>query len=316
MSRRRGVVVLVALLAVAVTVVVILAVTMVAGTGGSDRHGRGGALPSGGVTPPGTATAPGSPPVSPAPTTTPGGSPSVGGPTTADRWRPGLGLTWQWQLTGTVDTSVPADVYDLDGVTTSAETVAALHRAGRKVICYLNAGAWEGFRADSDRYPAPVQGRALEGWPNEKWLDIRRWDLLEPVLSARLAECRDKGFDGVEPDNVDAYANDSGFPLTAADQLTYNRRLADLAHRHGLAVGLKNDVEQVPQLVAFFDFAVNEECARYDECDGLRAFTAAGKPVFHVEYDVAVEKFCGPAKELGFSSMRKRLDLDAWRQPC
>jgi hypothetical protein len=48
----------------------------------------------------------------------------------------------------------------------------------------------------------------------------------------------------------------------------------------------------------------------------LRVFTAASKPVFHVEYDLPVEKFCATTKQLGFSSMRKRLDLDEWRQPC
>ncbi len=48
-----------------------------------------------------------------------------------------------------------------------------------------------------------------------------------------------KGCDGVEPDNMDGYANDSGFPLTAEDQLTFNRFIANEAHRRGLAVGLK-----------------------------------------------------------------------------
>ncbi|GAB3869296.1 endo alpha-1,4 polygalactosaminidase [Dactylosporangium cerinum] len=231
-------------------------------------------------------------------------------------WKPAVGATWQWQLTGTLDTSVAVDVYDVDAVTTSAADVARLKSAGRRVICYVNVGAHEDFRADAGNFPESVRGKGLEGWPGEKWLDIRRWDTLAPLLEARFKVCKDKGFDAVEPDNVDGYANNSGFPLTADDQLTFNRRVADLAHRLGLGVGLKNDVEQAGALEPAFVFAVNEECAHYDECDTLKVFIAAGKPVFHVEYDVDTGKFCPKTTALRFSSMKKKEDLDAWRQAC
>jgi hypothetical protein len=231
-------------------------------------------------------------------------------------WRPSGAPSWQWQLHGKLDVSVPADVYDIDAVESSAADVATLHRVGRKVICYVNAGAYEDFRPDKKRYPAGVLGKGLDGWPGERWLDVRRWDVLEPILRDRFAACRQKGFDGVEPDNVDGYAGQSGFPLTADDQVTFNRRVADLAHRYGLAVGLKNDVEQAASLAPWFDFAVDEECARYDECERLRVFPAAGKPVFHAEYELTTAAFCPAARQLGFSSMRKRVELDAWRQPC
>jgi len=62
--------------------------------------------------------------------------------------------------------------------------------------------------------------------------------------------------------------------------------LAAEAHAHGLAYGLKNDLDEVPQLVADADFAINEECFQYNECDGLQPFIDAGKAVFQVEYTV------------------------------
>jgi hypothetical protein len=136
------------------------------------------------------------------------------------------------------------------------------------------------------------------------------------LLAARFDQCRAKGFDAVEPDNVDGYANDSGFPLSADDQLTFNRRIAALAHERGMSVGLKNDLDQIEQLQPDFDFAVNEECMRYDECDQLKPFLEAGKAVLHVEYDVAPETFCAKARALRMSSMRKPLDLGPDRQPC
>jgi hypothetical protein len=231
-------------------------------------------------------------------------------------WRPRAGMSWQWQLTGTLDTSINVEVFDLDAFTTPAATVSSLKAAGRHTICYVNVGAKEDFRPDAGTFPSSVVGKDLEGWPGEKWLDIRRWDLLEPVLIERFKTCKSKGFDAVEPDNVDGYSNQSGFPLTADDQLAYNRHVADLAHRMNLAVGLKNDVEQAATLAPAFDFAVNEECTRYKECDELRVFTASGKPVFHVEYDLDTGQFCASAKALGFSSMKKKQSLDAWRQPC
>ena len=120
----------------------------------------------------------------------------------------------------------------------------------------------------------------------------------------------------MEPDNVDAYANDSGFPLRAADQLDFNRRIAELAHDHGLAVGLKNDVEQADELAPVMDFAVNEECVKYRECSTLAVFIAAGKPVFHAEYDLPATAFCPVAKPLGFSSIGKQFALDANRVTC
>jgi len=237
-------------------------------------------------------------------------------PAAARWWRPTAGLTWQWQLTGALDLSVAVDVYDIDAVDATSAQVASLHAAGRRAICYISAGSYENWRPDAARFAPAVLGSPLDGWPGERWLDIRRWDVLQPIMADRMAMCAAKGFDGVEPDNIDGYTNTTGFALTAADQLAYNRRLADLAHAHGLGVGLKNDIEQVAALAPFFDFAVNEECARYAECEPLAAFIAANKPVFHVEYELAVTGFCPAARQLGLSSMRKRLSLDAWRQPC
>jgi hypothetical protein len=230
-------------------------------------------------------------------------------------WQPRPGLAWQWQLDGRVDPSVDVPVYDIDGFENSAADVARLHRDGRKVICYINVGAWEDFRPDRDDFPRSVLGRP-NGWRGERWLDIRRLPVLRPIMERRFDMCREKGFDAVEPDLVEGYGNDTGFPLTARDQLRYNRMIADIAHERGLAVGLKNDLAQIPQLLDDFDFAVNEECAQYGECALLEPFVAAGKAVFHVEYAEPPARFCPVARELRLSSMLKKPQLDVWRKPC
>jgi hypothetical protein len=234
----------------------------------------------------------------------------------SSRWLPRPGVTWQWQLDGRVDVTVPAAIYDVDGFETSATLVRRLHRLGRKVICYIDAGAYESYRPDSDRFPAVVLGKPDLPWPGERWLDIRRLDLLAPIMIDRLKMCAKKGFDGVELDEIDGYTNDTGFPLTARDQLRYNRFVARETRRLGLAAGLKNDVEQVRELVGDFDFAVNEQCFEYRECRLLLPFIKRHKAVLHVEYRVPAGRFCPVTSRLGFSSMQKHLDLGRWRRPC
>ncbi|KUN80471.1 endo alpha-1,4 polygalactosaminidase [Streptomyces griseoruber] len=250
-----------------------------------------------------------------------GTPPSSGSPSgTADsstgaRWRPRPGLAWQWQLNSRVDPSVDVPVYDIDGFENTAADVARLHRDGRRVICYVNVGAWEDFRSDKDAFPKSVLGRQ-NGWAGERWLDIRKISVLRPIMERRFDMCRDKGFDAVEPDLVEGYGNTTGFPLTARDQLRYNRMIARLAHDRGMSVGLKNDLPQIPQLLSHFDFAVNEECAQYGECARLTPFIEAGKAVFHVEYAQPTSSFCAESRRLKLSSMQKRLELGVWRKPC
>ncbi len=230
-------------------------------------------------------------------------------------WAPDPVTSWQWQLQGEIDTSVDVQMYDVDGFETRAATVQALHDDGRAVVCYLSAGSWENWRPDAGDFPDSVKG-ASNGWPGERWLDIRRLRVLGPIMQARLDICADKGFDGVEFDNVDGYQNRSGFPLSGADQLRYDVYLANQAHRRGLTAVLKNDLGQVPDLLPYFDAALDEQCFQYNECNRLRPFVANGRAVFTVEYKLELADFCPQAAELGFNSMKKKLSLQVWRDPC
>lgn len=235
---------------------------------------------------------------------------------TAAVWQPAPGTAWHWQLSGEIDTSRQVAMYDIDLFDASQRTIKELRDAGRVVICYFSAGSWEEWREDADQFPAAVLGNTLDGWPDEKWLDIRQIGTLSPTMTARLDLAVSKKCDGVEPDNVDGYANDSGFPLTGADQLAYNRWLAQEAHARGLSIGLKNDLDQIPDLVADFDWALNEQCFEYNECAALLPFVQAGKAVFGVEYSGDPAAFCPQANQMGFSWLKKKLELDASGTDC
>ena len=133
-------------------------------------------------------------------------------------WHPPARPSFYWQLQGKLVQSVPASVYDVDGFENTAAEVTALHADGRRVVCYVDVGTAENFRPDYSSFPKSVLGRS-NGWPGERWLDIRRTDVIEPIMAARFRMCAEKGFDAVEPDNIEAFTNKSGFPITAADQL-------------------------------------------------------------------------------------------------
>lgn len=254
------------------------------------------------ATPPAIDAAPGQPPDAAAP---------------GSHWQPAPGTSWQWQLSGTIDTSVDVTMYDIDLFDTPQTTIDALRGDGRVVICYFSAGSREDWRPDAGDIPTGAVGEPLDGWPGEAWLDVRDSGV-RAVMAARLDLAVAKRCDGVEPDNVDGYANDSGFPLTGDDQLAFNRYLATEAHARGLSIGLKNDLDQVPALLPDFDWALNEECFAYDECDALAPFVAAGKAVFNVEYgdQALADSICPDANARDFDTLVKDLELGPERIAC
>jgi len=120
----------------------------------------------------------------------------------------------------------------------------------------------EPWRTDANDFPQAVIGKKMSSW-DEYWLDISNIDALKGIMTKRLDLAAEKNCDGVEPDNVDAYQNDSGFALTSQDQIAYNKFLAEEAHKRGLSVGLKNSVELVAELEPYFDWALNESCFQW-----------------------------------------------------
>jgi len=229
---------------------------------------------------------------------------------------PPVTADWQIQYTDEMDDSLDVDVFNLDLFETDLTSITTLHERSIFVMCYFSAGSHEDWRPDSSKFPQEVLGRQMEDWPGEKWLDIRQLNILAPILEARLDLAVQKGCDGVDPDNVNGYTNDSGFSLSYDDQLAFNIYLANAAHARGLSIGLKNDLDQIPDLVDHFDWALNEECFSFDECELLMPFVRAGKPVFVIEYEMSPGDFCESAIQMGFNAIVKNWELDAFLIPC
>jgi endo-alpha-1,4-polygalactosaminidase (GH114 family) len=205
-----------------------------------------------------------------------------------------------------------ASVFEVDLFDTPASTFRSLKRQGIKVICYFSAGTSEDWRPDYKDFQAADKGSCYDGWAGERWLDVRRpgvWN----VMRKRIRLARQKGCDAIDPDNVDVANNTNGIgtptignltngianlsnstgkvanvtALTNNDTIIYVRKLAREAHRLRMAFGLKNTPELLPHVSNVTDFAVNESCAQDDLTGGCGVYanlTAAGKPVYHIEY--------------------------------
>ena len=253
-----------------------------------------------------------------------GGTTSGTAAPAALKWTPPRGLRWQYQLQGTVNTTIctvpfaggacvhpgvfDIDLYAANGTTLNTAAVNQIHARHAHAVCYVDAGTSEDWRPDAAKIPAALMGKS-NGWPGERWLDIRKTAVLLPIIKARTQKCVQAGFDAVDYDNVDGYTNVTGFPLTAANQLAFNRALAQLAHGLGLAVGLKNDIEQVTALRPDFEFAVNEQCFQYRECGVYDAWKPAGTPVLEVEYSALPKNYCPAAYAGGRAAIYKQLSM-------
>ncbi|MCF6303068.1 MAG: endo alpha-1,4 polygalactosaminidase [Devosiaceae bacterium] len=237
---------------------------------------------------------------------------------------PAPGASWDWQLSEAIDPPEGIEVFDADPDNVTREQIMALNEAGVYTICYISVGTMEDWRDDAAQYsdplifPNPVVGKAYEGWPGEFFLDIRQ-PTLRYVMQRKFNDCRIKGFQAVEPDNMDVYTNDSGFDLTAADTVRYVAQLVSDARAQGLEIGQKNTPELTGKLVSIMDFIITEDCYADGWCDDALLYIAAGKPVFNAEYtDTGVDfaAACAYAAENNISMIRKDRDLTVEREVC
>lgn len=236
------------------------------------------------------------------------------GAASSDYFRPDAGPhRWQWQLSTELEAPLDVAVYDIDWEAPESD-VQRLKEQGTFVICYVSVGSWEDFRPDAGDFPEAVIGNDYDGWPGEKYVDIRS-EALRAIMLERFDVCRDKGFDAIEPDNMDVFelGDESGFPLTRADGIAYARFLADAAHARGLGIGQKNAASITEDIVNDYEWALTESC--YSDgawCDDVGAYVLADKPVFMCEYEASsFEDACGYATGRGYSAILKNLDLDA-----
>ncbi len=186
--------------------------------------------------------------------------------------------------------------YQLGGAYPPPEGVQVLVRdskekplKGKFNVCYINGFQTQpGESWPSDLILKDSKGRPIvdPDWPDENILDIstdaKRKKILKK-MEVTIANCAKAGFDAVEFDNLDSYTRSRGLLKLAATK-EFARLLVAATHGKGLKGGQKN----TPELTASdrkkigFDFAVAEECQRYDECAQYTKYY--GTRVMDIEY--------------------------------
>lgn len=163
--------------------------------------------------------------------------------------------------------------------------------AGLYNICYVN-----GFQAQPgedllwEKHPDLIL-RDKSGQPviDENWnemlldtsTDAKRAALAE-IVGGWIRGCAASGFDAVEIDNLDSYSRSGGL-LNEANNVAFMKLLSTVAHQSGLAIAQKNSAELVNQAKQMgTDFAVVEECNRWDECGDYQS--VYGDLLFIIEY--------------------------------
>lgn len=232
---------------------------------------------------------------------------------------PNPGADWDWQLSENIASPQSIQVFDTDPDNVSRAQIMALNAAGVYTICYVSVGTLEDYREDVKLFPSQVLGKRYEDWPDERFADIRDPHSIPALMAKRFANCAQKGFQAVEPDNMDVYQNDSGFDISREDMLRYIRMLVKAAHAVGLEIGQKNVPELTGDLVGQMDFIITESCYQDRWCNEVLPYIKAGKPVFNAEYsDTPINwaNACKYAKKSGISMILKDRDLTADLQIC
>ncbi len=220
-------------------------------------------------------------------------------------WKPAQQTRWQWVLSGKADTSELSrfDMYDIDltdaipsnmtqqvtwanGYTTTvtwpkgsnAGIIASLKASGKKVVCYMDTGAFEDYEPDASLFPGKwgtnnnIRTVGYNGPPEyqnidvlggdsedssggtfngEYWLDIREasWKYFAPIMWARLDLAKSIGCDGVEGDQNNSYGNDTTFGVNEQISLRWYREFFYQTHQRGMAAIAKNGVEIAEEML-------------------------------------------------------------------
>ena len=231
-------------------------------------------------------------------------------------------ILWDWQIGVSGDSGIRPGaglrLIDVDMFNTSAAKVAELKSQGIYTVCYINAGSWQDGYPDSNQYPQYLKIYADRDWPGEYFLDVtdvfKPNSILASILRARIDLCKAKGFDAVEPDNLQNDENAGGL-ITRQQQIDFNGWFADAAHAAGLKVFQKNGPDKIDLRTTYdgqsmlqkFDGILNEECQQYNECSPLAKYVAAGKLALNVEYSKAPN--CTLSDQLNINTIQKNLNL-------
>lgn len=246
----------------------------------------------------------------------------------SDSWyKPTPRTTFDWDLRSDIPSnfSYNSTIVDIDAFDNDKSFVENLHAQGKKVFAYVSVGSWEDWRPDKNDFPLEVIGNSYPGWDGEKFLNIKNIEALKPVMRARLDMIKSKGFDGIEPDNIDLNswtADELGFEISGQDVITYCKWLAQEAHNRGLSIGQKNATDLAEDLVGTMDWILLEDAFYEDFYLEAKTYINHNKAVFATEYTdntdalMFEEVICPKAANIRYTAILKHRELDGFTASC
>ncbi len=242
-----------------------------------------------------------------------------------DYYKPKIGDSFEWRLDSIGINEVNkynCKIIDIDAFTATKELVNAFHARGIKVIGYISVGTLENYRPDSSLLSHDIIGNIYPAWPDERFLNIREIEKIKPFITSRFDMIKQKGFDGIEPDNMDGYGEVNGFDLTLTDTKLFCDWIIEEAHKRGLSIGQKNTEELVPFLYKKFDWALTEDVFNSNTQNNYSPYISINKPVFSAEYTDVMNTtdfnslVCTKAKQLKYFAFLKHRELTQWTYEC
>jgi len=247
-------------------------------------------------------------------------------------------VSWDWLLgVNKLPSPPPAvDYLDLDAFDAPKSYVKAAGKKDIRTICYISVGTLEDYRPDRkafekrdkqqrDAGKLAIIGKRYPAWPDERWLNFKRYKVFLGLMVDRMRRCAAKGFDLIEFDNLDGHHNKTGFRIRKRHAIGYAKALADEAGQLGLIPVQKNVTDLNRQLAPHFGALLLEDCVLYGFCKAANRYRKAGKPVFNAEYPEAWQdegktfrfgKACKTTTKYDISLIVKKLSLNAWVRRC
>lgn len=176
------------------------------------------------------------------------------------------------------------DIVFLDMFDYSKEDVLKCKKMGAILYGYFSS-QWEKWRKfDQHKFPEDSLGNDLDNWPGEKWVNTKSVKIREIMLE-RIIYAKNKGFDGIDVDNVDGYHFKTGFPYSKSDSADYVNFFINSAHKLDMKFSLKNAMDLIP-IIQKADFYQNESCYKHKHQGRIECYLydSVSSPVGIIRY--------------------------------
>ena len=139
----------------------------------------------------------------------------------------------------------------------------------KKLICYIDF-----TKTYKNEIDTKFLGNNISG---KYWVDIRKKEVLDYFIK-KIKKAREKGCRAILAGGGDMFLKNSGFFISAVENIDYLKKIATVIKENGMYAGLKN-YELCISLAPFYDFAIYYKKRYYK----LKIFEKLNKPLLRIK---------------------------------